>query len=415
MYAAIDPALSQTPEAQEAESILRACVHCGFCLATCPTYQVTGDELDSPRGRIYLMKSLFEGNEPGERTQYHLDRCLTCRACESTCPSGVRYGRLVDAGRSLLEQRYPRSFAARGKRSVIRFGLSQTALFGTALKLGRAVKRFLPSSLAASIPDRRAEGEWPPARHARRMIVLGGCVQPALDPGTNAAAARVLDRLGISLVQVARAGCCGALPHHTGDHGGALDAMRRNIDAWWPLVEEGAEAIIATASGCGSELKEYGHQLRHDPDYADRAAKISERVKDLSEILEPFRDHILHAIPANRRPKDKAARITYHPPCSLQHGQQIRGKAEAILSTCGFELQPFAESHLCCGSAGSYSLLQAELSQQLKTRKLGHLLGTSPSLIATSNIGCQMHLQSGTAVPVRHWINLVDDLMHGKN
>jgi len=327
----------------------------------------------------------------------------------------VRYGRLVDAGRSLLEQRYPRSFTARAKRGLIRFSLGQTAVFGMALKLGRAVKGLLPSSLAASVPDRRVEGVWPPARHTRRMIVLGGCVQPALDPATNAATARILDHLGISLVQVARAGCCGALPHHTGDHDGALDAMRRNIDAWWPLVEAGAEAIIATASGCGSELKEYGHQLRHDLDYADRAAKISERVKDLSEILEPLKEQILHSIPLVRRPVGKAARITYHPPCSLQHGQQIRGKAEAILSACGFELQPFSESHLCCGSAGSYSLLQAELSQQLKTRKLGHILGTSPTQIATSNIGCQMHLQSGTAVPVRHWITLVDDLMHGKN
>ena len=415
MYAAIDPDLKKTPEAQEAESILRACVHCGFCLATCPTYQVTGDELDSPRGRIYLMKALFEGQEPGERTQYHLDRCLTCRACESTCPSGVRYGRLVDAGRSLLEQRFPRPLGARVKRSLIRFSLGKPALFGAALKVGRAFKGVMPEQLAASVPDVRPAGVWPPARHARRMIVLGGCVQPALDPGTNAAAARVLDRLEISLVQVSRAGCCGALPHHTGDHDGALDAMRRNIDAWWPSIEAGAEAIIATASGCSSELKDYGHLLRNDPAYAERAMRVSALVKDLSEILAPLSEQLVHFMPLIRRPSGQAARITYHPPCSLQHGQQIRGKAEALLSAMGYVLQPFAESHLCCGSAGTYSLLQPALSKALKTRKLGHLLGTAPSLIATANIGCQTHLQSGTSVPVRHWINLVDDLLHGKN
>jgi len=415
MYAAIDPALRQTPEAQEAESILRACVHCGFCLATCPTYQVTGDELDSPRGRIYLMKALFEGKEPGERTQHHLDRCLTCRACESTCPSGVRYGRLVDAGRSLLEQRFPRPLAARAQRALIRFGLGNKTLFKAGLELGRAAKKLIPFSLAASIPDAQPAGTWPPVRHARRMIVLEGCVQPALDPATNAAAARVLDRLGISLLKVARAGCCGALPHHTGDHDAALQAMRRNIDAWWPQIEAGAEAIIATASGCGSELKDYGHQLRHDPVYAERAAKVSERVKDLSEVLAPLSEKIAHLMPTIRRPIGKAAKIIYHPPCSLQHGQQVRGKAEAVLTACGFDLQPFAESHLCCGSAGSYSLLQPELSQQLKTRKLGHLLGSSPTTIATSNIGCQMHLQSGTAVPVKHWITLIDDLLHARS
>jgi len=413
MYAAIDPDLKESPEAQEAEGILRACVHCGFCLATCPTYQVTGDELDSPRGRIYLMKSLFEGKDPGDRTQYHLDRCLTCRACESTCPSGVRYGRLVDAGRSLLEQRFPRALKGRAQRALIRFGLGQPTLFAAGLAVGRVLKDFLPEDLAASIPDSRPAGGWPPARHSRRVIVLGGCVQPALDPGTNAAAARVLDRIGISLVSVAQAGCCGALPHHTGDHHGALDAMRRNIDAWWSEIEQGAEAILATASGCGSELKDYAHQLRNDPVYAERAKKVSALVKDLSEILAPHAEQLSGLIPQGHRPTNTESRITYHPPCSLQHGQQIRGKAEAILSACGYDLQPFAESHLCCGSAGSYSILQPELSRELKTRKLGHLLGTSPSVIATSNIGCQTHLQSGTAVPVRHWITLVDAVLHG--
>ncbi len=409
MYTAIAPELQHTSEAGQAKDLLRACVHCGFCLATCPTYQLTGDELDSPRGRIYLIKALFEGQAPGERTQHHLDRCLTCRACESTCPSGVKYARLVDVGRTLLEKRHPRPLGARLKRAAIRTTLGQAALFGAAVRIGQAVRPLLPEAVAASVPPLRDSGAWPVARHARRMVVLEGCVQPAIDPGINAAAARVLDRLGVSLVRVARAGCCGALPHHTGDHDGGLQAMRRNIDAWWPEIEAGrVEAIVMTASGCGSEVKEYGHALREDPAYAERAARVSGLTRDLSEVLAPFSDRIAALIAPARRPDAQAARIAYHPPCSLQHGQQVRGHAESLLRACGFEPQPFAESHLCCGSAGSYSLLQPELSAALKTRKLGHLLGTQPSCIATANIGCQAHLQSATAVPVRHWINLIE-------
>lgn len=413
MHTPIAPELAATSEARAAESILRACVHCGFCLATCPTYQLTGNELDSPRGRIYLMKAMFEGADPGERTQYHLDRCLTCRSCESTCPSGVRYGRLVDAGRSLLEHRHPRSIGARLQRAVLRTGLSKAPLFGALLALGRAVKPVLPGALAAGVPARRPAGGWPAPRHARRMLVMTGCVQPALDPGINAAAARVLDRIGISLVAAPGGGCCGALPHHTGDHDGAQAAMRANIDAWWPPLEQGAELMVTTASGCGAELRDYGHQMRDDPAYQPRGEQLAARTRDLSEVLADHAADIAALIPAGRRPQGEAARITYHPPCSLQHGQQVRGKAEAVLSACGYQLQPFAESHLCCGSAGSYSILQKTLSQSLKVRKLGHLLGTRPSLIATANIGCQMHLQSGTAVPVRHWIELVDGLLAG--
>ena len=411
MHTAIAPFLRDVPEAQEAEVLLRACVHCGFCLSTCPTYQLTGDELDSPRGRIYQIKSLLEGEAPGTRTQYHLDRCLTCRACESTCPSGVRYGQLVDLGRSLLDQRHPRPLAGRVLRYAVRAGLGHRTLFGAALGLVRSVRGALPAALAQRVPVAHAAGNWPAARHARRMIVLEGCVQPALDPGINAAAARVLDRLGISLLRIARAGCCGALPHHTGDHAGGLDAMRRNIDAWWPEVEGGAEAIVMTASGCGSEVREYGHHLRHDPTYAERAAAISARTVDLSELLFAERDRIAGLITPSRRPQGAAARITYHPPCSLQHGQQVRGKAEGLLAACGYTLAPFAESHLCCGSAGSYSILQPGMSHALKERKLGHLLGTEPTCIATANIGCQAHLQSGTSIPVRHWINLVETVL----
>lgn len=412
MYTALTPALQQDPDAREAADLLRACVHCGFCLATCPTYQVTGDELDSPRGRIYLMKALLEGQDPGQGTRHHLDRCLTCRACESTCPSGVRYARLVDAGRSLLERRWPRAGKGRLHRAVLRGAIGSPTVFGTALALGRAVRPLLPAGLAARVPEARPAGEWPAPRHARRMLALAGCVQPALDPGINAAAARVLDRLGISLVTAPAAGCCGALPHHTGDPAGAHDLMRRNIDAWWPLVQAGAvEAIVMTASGCGSEVRDYGHALRDDPGYAERAARVSALVQDLSEVLAGHADALAALVPAERRPQGDAARIAYHPPCSLQHGQQVRGKAEAVLTAAGYAVQPFAEAHLCCGSAGSYSLLQPALSQALKARKLGHLLGTRPSCIASANIGCQAHLQSGTPVPVRHWITLIDSLL----
>ena len=388
MHTEIAAALRNTPEAREAEEILRACVHCGFCLATCPTYQLTGDELDSPRGRIYLIKALFEGAAPGARTQYHLDRCLTCRACETTCPSGVRYGRLVDAGRSLLEQRFPRPLADRVARYAVRKAFGQTSMFGLGMALGQALKPALPATVSARVPDTRPAGAWPRARHARRMLVLAGCVQPALDPGTNAAAARLLDRLGISLVNVAAAGCCGALQRHTGDHPGGLDAMRRNIDAWWPAIGAGAEAIVMTASGCGSEVRQYGHLLRDDRAYAARAARISECTRDLSEVLFERLEEVVALIPERRRPSADRARIAYHPPCTLQHGQQVRGKAEAVLAACGYTLVPFAESHLCCGSAGSYSLLQPELAQALRMRKLGHLLGAAPSTIATANIGC---------------------------
>ena len=412
MYTAIAPHLADVPEAQEAADLLRACVHCGFCLATCPTYQVTGDELDSPRGRIYLMKSLVEGADPGLRTQYHLDRCLTCKACESTCPSGVQYGRLVEAGRSLLEKRFPRGLAARVKRAVIRGGLAQSAVFGAAVKLGQLTRPLLPAGLAASVPPERAAGIWPAPRHARRMAVLDGCVQPAIDPGINAAAARVLDQLGISLVRMHRVGCCGALPHHTGDTPGALAMVRANVDVWAQALDSGAiEAIVMTASGCGSEVREYGHLLRHDSAYASRAAQVSAATRDLSEVLQGLGPQLAERIGTARRPAGEAARIAYHPPCSLQHGQKVRGHAEQLLRDIGFEPQPFADSHLCCGSAGSYSLLQPALSKTLQTRKLEHLLGTRPSCIATANIGCQAHLQSGTSVPVRHWINLIDGLL----
>ena len=394
-----------TPEGEVAERVLRACVHCGFCLATCPTYQVLGSELDSPRGRIYLMKQVFEGATPTAKTQLHLDRCLTCRACETTCPSGVEYGRLLDAGRAVVEQAVCRSAGEAVKRSALKRGLSNPALFNTALKLGQTARGLLPGFLKDKVPAADPAGTWPAPRHARKMLVLEGCVQPAIKPGINAATARVLDRLGVSLVADAQAGCCGALAHHLNDHSDALAAMRRNIDAWLPHLDAGVEAIVMTASGCGVMVKDYGWQLRHDPVYAEKAARIAAATKDISEVLVAERDVLLRLVPNAISP---APRVAWHPPCTLQHGQQLGGDIEALLVACGFELTPVADKHLCCGSAGTYSILQPEIAGELKTRKLASLAAGQPEVIATANIGCLTHLQSGSHVPVRHWVELLD-------
>jgi glycolate oxidase iron-sulfur subunit len=434
--------IRDTAQGQEAEAILRSCVHCGFCNATCPTYQLLGDELDGPRGRIYLMKQMLEGQPVTAVTRLHLDRCLTCRNCETTCPSGVQYGRLIDIGRDVVERLSPRPAAERLLRAGLRKGLQSPVLFGSLLKLGQSVRGLLPATMrehlpaAARSPDAaRAESgdsertspgfrklhpgysggggnsEQPDiqdpsdAREAsvtltRRMLVLEGCVQPAMAPETNAAARRVLGRLGINLIAAPNAGCCGAIDQHLAAPDAAKAAMRRNIDAWWPFIETGCEAIVMTASGCGSTVKEYGHHLRHDPTYAAKAARVAELTRDLSEIL---RDEDLSAL---KPPAPK--RIAFHPPCSLQHGQQVRGVIENILTRAGFELLPVDESHLCCGSAGTYSVLQAELSGQLRARKLSNLQARGPELIASANIGCQTHLAAASAVPVVHWITLLD-------
>ena len=397
--------LLNTPEGREAESILRACVHCGFCNATCPTYQILGDELDGPRGRIYLMKQMLEGEPVSAETRLHLDRCLTCRNCETTCPSGVQYGRLVDIGRSIAERRAPRSLPEQVVRIALRTGLTTPILFEPVLKVGQALRGLLPPPLRDHVPQaaKTVARTQPNAGHARFMLVLEGCVQPGLAPETNVAAARVLDRLGIRLVAAAGAGCCGAIDQHLAAPEAALNAMRRNIDAWWPHIEVGAEAIVLTASGCGSLVKEYGHHLRHDPAYADKAARVSELAKDLSEVLAQEDMGALRT--------GKSSRVAFHPPCSLQHGQKVKGVVEDILVRAGFELVPFTESHLCCGSAGTYSLLQPELSRTLRDRKLGHIQAARPEIIATANIGCQMHLAAGAQVPVVHWITLLEEAL----
>jgi glycolate oxidase iron-sulfur subunit len=395
--------IKDTPQGQEADAILRKCVHCGFCTATCPTYQLLGDELDGPRGRIYLIKQVLEGKPATEKTQLHLDRCLTCRNCETTCPSGVNYGRLIDIGRDVVDQQVERPFAQQLVRTALKEALPRPQLFGTAMKLGQAVRPLLPEVLRNKVPEARDAGVWPTRSHARKMLLLDGCVQPAMSPSINAATARVLDKLGIQLQVAPKAGCCGAIRYHLNDQAGGLDDMRRNIDAWWPYVVAGAEAIVMTASGCGVTVKEYGHLLHDDPLYAEKAKRISELTKDLSEIMPAFEAEL-----AKQLTGKITKRVAYHPPCTLQHGQQIRGKVESVLRTCGIDVSLCADSHLCCGSAGTYSVTQPELSYQLRDNKIKNLEATSPEVIVSANIGCLTHLQSGTETPVRHWIELID-------
>ena len=404
MYTSILDSFKQTPEGQEADSILRTCVHCGFCLATCPTYQLLGDELDSPRGRIYLMKQMFEGEDVTEKTQLHLDRCLTCRACETTCPSGVKYGRLVDIGRGYVESRVRRGFAANLKRKALAAVLPKPSLFKQALKLAQLTKPMLPGPLQKKIPQSQPAQTWPAPRHARKMLVLDGCVQPALEPNINGATARVLDRLGISLIKSDQAGCCGAVAYHLNRQADGLDYMRRNIDAWWPFVEGGVEAIVMTASGCGTTVKEYGHMLHNDLNYSEKATRISALTKDISEVITDEAEGFAKLVAPREKTNQK---IAYHPPCSLQHAQKLTGIVEPLLEKMGYELTPVPDSHLCCGSAGTYSLLQPALSQRLLKNKIDNLNFGKPTLIATANIGCQSHIQTATQLPVKHWIELV--------
>ena len=407
MQTQLSPEYRARADGLEAESILRKCVHCGFCTATCPTYQLLGDELDGPRGRIYLIKQVLEGAEPTRTTQLHLDRCLTCRNCESTCPSGVQYGHLVDIGRKIVDEKVPRPMAERAVRWALKEGLP-SPLFAPAMKMGQAVRGLLPASLRAKVPAPEAPGTLPTRQHARKVLMLEGCVQPVMMPGINSATVRVLDAAGIQTVVAREAGCCGAVKFHLNDQDGGLAQMRANIDAWWPWLEKGAvEAIVMNASGCGVTVKEYGHLLRHDPEYAEKAARVSLLTRDLSELLPDIVPQLqgkLGAMPQGV--------VAFHPPCTLQHGQQLRGGVEQHLRTLGFDVRlTLNESHLCCGSAGTYSVLQAALSHQLLERKIGHLSALEPVVITSANIGCITHLQSGTGTPVRHWVQVLDDAL----
>jgi glycolate oxidase iron-sulfur subunit len=404
--------VKDTRAGREADAILRKCVHCGFCTATCPTYQLLGDELDGPRGRIYLIKQVLEGSAATAKTQLHLDRCLTCRACETTCPSGVHYGRLLDIGRGIVEEQVPRGAFESLRRRALRAVVPNRALFQPLLALGRLARPLLPQALKRKVPPAAAPAApWPQNDHPRRMLVLEGCVQPALSPATNAATARVLDRLGITLVRAAGAGCCGAVSFHLSAQEEALDYMRRNIDAWWPHVERGAEAVVMTASGCGMMVKDYAHALADDPAYAEKAQRISDLSKDISEILTTESAKLKTLL--SSLSSSLSRRVAFHAPCSLQHGLKLKGCVESLLVDLGFELTPVPDAHLCCGSAGTYSILQPELSQKLLTNKIAALQSGKPAAILTANIGCQSHLQSATALPVRHWIEALDELLSG--
>ena len=409
MQTALAPEFQGTPDGEAAEAILRKCVHCGFCTATCPTYQLLGDELDGPRGRIYLMKQVLEGAAPTRATQAHLDRCLTCRNCETTCPSGVQYGHLVDIGRKIVDAKVQRPAAERAVRWLLREGLS-SPLFGPAMALGKLARPLLPGTLKDKVPGATPPraNQWPKREHPRKVLMLAGCVQPAMLPNINSATARVLDAAGIQTLVAGNAGCCGALRTHLSDVDGGLADMRRNIDAWWPQVDSGAvEAIVMNASACGAQVKDYGHALAADPAYADKARRISALARDLSELLPD--------IVAALKPRLKTARpglLAFHPPCTLQHGQQLRGGVEAALRELGFEISTaLNEAHLCCGSAGTYSVLQPVLSHQLRDRKLGHLAELKPAAILSANVGCIQHLQSGTATPVKHWVEALDEVL----
>ena len=412
MQTRLSPEFQGTADGVEAESILRKCVHCGFCTATCPTYQLLGDELDGPRGRIYLIKQLLEGASVTRKTQSHLDRCLTCRNCESTCPSGVEYGRLLDIGRHVVEQRVERPAAEAALRWALRRGLT-SPLFAPAFKLGQMLRPLLPTSLQNKVPPRPTIGahRWPTRAQPRKVLLLLGCVQPAMMPNINSATARVLDAAGIQTVVADDAGCCGAIRSHLGDRAGGLADMRRNVDAWWPQVAAGAvEAIVMNASGCGVTVKEYGHALSADPAYAESASRIAELTRDLSELLPDIAPRLKTLL----RPIEARAcnRLTLHPPCTLQHGQQLRGTLEASLRNLGFDVRLAAsEAHLCCGSAGTYSILQPQLAKQLRDRKLAQLCSADSQAIVSANIGCIQHLQSGTTAPVKHWIEVLDEAL----
>lgn len=392
--------IRNTAAGQEADAILRKCTHCGFCLANCPTYRLLGDELDSPRGRIYQVKQILEGEEPTESHQLHLDRCLTCRACETTCPSGVQYGRLADLGREIIEQRVPRRGSEKWIRWALRTVLPRRALFGTLLGLGRTFRPLVPGTLRAKIPVKRPAPAWPTANHTRRVLMLEGCVQPAMEPPINPRNARILDGLGIEVIRTTEVACCGAIDQHLGAPEAGREHIRRNIDAWWPHIEAGAEAIIVNASGCGAQVKDYAHLMADDADYAAKAARVTELAVDPIELLEKYADELQPAPDAPRR-------IAFQTPCTLQHAQQLNGRVDALLRKIGFELTPVRDAHICCGSAGTYSVLQPDMAKRLRTQKLDNLNAGEPELIATANIGCLTHLNEASRVPVRHWLELV--------
>ncbi len=406
MQTNLSPEFRGTQQGATAEAILRKCVHCGFCLATCPTYQLLGNELDGPRGRIYLIKQVLEGATVTRSTQQHLDRCLTCRSCETTCPSGVDYGHLIDIGRQVIDERVARPTREKFVRWLLKVGLT-SSFFGPAIKLGALLRPMLPKTLQNKVPlpSDIESGSWPTRIHARKVLLLAGCVQPSIRPNINAATARVLDAAGIQSLVAGKAGCCGAIRVHLNDRPGGLNDMRRNIDAWWPTIESNAiDAIIMNASGCGVMVKDYGAALAADASYAKKAARVSALTMDLSELLPDLVSALRTRVIASSQQL-----MAFHSPCTLQHGQRLLGGVERHLQSLGFKVEvTLSENHQCCGSAGTYSVLEPKIAYQLRDRKLAEIGRLKPRCIISANIGCIQHLQSGTSIPVKHWIEILD-------
>jgi glycolate oxidase iron-sulfur subunit len=404
--------IKDTPDGKTADAILRKCVHCGFCTATCPTYQILGDELDSPRGRIYLIKQVLEGKQVTRKTQQHLDRCLTCRNCETTCPSGVKYGQLIDIGRKIVDERVERPMAEKLTRESLKALMTNRPMFTAGMAMGKAVRGILPESIKKKVPAKRTTLPFADTAHSRKVILLKGCVQPAMMPSIDNATSVILNALGVQSLIVKESDCCGAVKFHLNDHAGGLAQMKTNIDAWYSLLQSGeAEALVMNASGCGVTVKEYAHHFENDPTYAEKARLVSEKTLDIGEYITRLNVETMAQLGSKVKTAIKQERIpgtiAFHPPCTLQHGQQLKGVVENVLITLGFTLTPVADSHLCCGSAGTYSVLQPELSQELKKRKLANLMAGKPQAIASANIGCLGHIESDATVDVRHWVEWV--------
>ena len=396
-----------THDGNEANRILRSCVHCGFCNATCPTYQLLGDELDGPRGRIYLIKQVLEGEAPTQQTQLHLDRCLTCRNCETTCPSGVDYGQLLNIGRSIVNKKVERDLSQIMLHTVLRKTFLSADLFSSLIMTGQLFRPVLPKQIKNVIPKRQKKLHFEKITRNRKLLLVAGCVQPSLKPNIDAAAKIVFDKLDIECVETPAAGCCGSLSHHLSAEDEAIKIIKKNIDSWWPLIQNNSiEAITMTASGCGVAIKEYAQLLAYDKSYRDKASAVSALYKDPAEIISHELNNDKSKInQLQNKPQNSA--IAYHPPCTLQHGLQLNNIIEPILSRCGFNIKPFKDQHLCCGSAGTYSITQKTLSQQLLKNKLNNINQTEHDIIVTANIGCQLHLQSATSTPVKHWLELL--------
>lgn len=399
MQTQLTPAWLVTPDGQTADKILRSCVHCGFCLSTCPTYGLLGNELDSPRGRIYLIKSLLEGNEVSRGSLSHLDTCLTCRSCETTCPSGVQYGQLLDIGRQAMEAKTPRSIVQKITRFAVRKSLTTPWFFNALIRLMPFLRHS--QAIAYSVDELALQQRLADRADVLQssVLLLSGCVQPALAPNINQASIKVLNRLGLHVIETPQSQCCGAINQHLSAHDDATSQIKANIDAWLPYLEQGAKAIISNASGCGVMIKDYAHLLRNDADYAAKAKRISEATKDISEFL--LTQDLSRFTHFNNET------ITFHSPCTLQHGQKLQGVVEEALRKLGYRVNPVKDAHLCCGSAGTYSIFQPSLSKQLRANKLDNLLAEKTNMIVTANIGCLMHLQKGTETPVKHWIEIL--------